>query len=136
MGLDAVKTAADRFEKWDPLKNAATPTKPITAQTIKGTTPPEGSIAAVPAPATPVVPVAPPVAVGPATQAEYDKKAAKAAILRDTTARLKAIDAGQAAEAPPKARAPRKKAEAAVVVAQAAPEKKPRAPRKKKADTE
>ncbi|MFN3576591.1 MAG: Sec-independent protein translocase protein TatB, partial [Tabrizicola sp.] len=24
MGLDAVKSAADKFEKWDPLKNAAT----------------------------------------------------------------------------------------------------------------
>ncbi|MBL4927109.1 Sec-independent protein translocase protein TatB [Fuscibacter oryzae] len=136
MGLDAVKTAADRFEKWDPLKNAATPTKPITAQTIKGPTPPEGSIAAPPAPAAPVVPSVP---VGPATQAEYDKKAAKAAILRDTTARLKAIDAGEAAAAAPapKTRAPRKKAEPAVVItAEAAPEKKPRAPRKKKADTE
>ncbi len=26
MGLDAVKSAADKFEKWDPLKNAAKPT--------------------------------------------------------------------------------------------------------------
>jgi sec-independent protein translocase protein TatB len=137
MGLDAVKNAADRFEKWDPLKNAATPTKPITAQTIKGPTPPEGSIAAAPAPAAPVVPSVP---VGPATQAEYDKKAAKAAILRDTTARLKAIDAGEAAAPAPKPRAPRKKAEPAVAptlaAVEAAPEKKPRAPRKKKADTE
>lgn len=130
MGLDAVKNAADRFEKWDPLKNAATPTKPITAQTIKGPTPPEGSIAAPPAPATPATPV------GPATQAEFDKKAAKAAILRDTTARLKAIDAGETAAPAPKTRAPRKKAEAPVMTAEAAPEKKPRAPRKKKAETE
>ena len=28
MGLDAVKSAADKFEKWDPLKNAAKPTAP------------------------------------------------------------------------------------------------------------
>ncbi len=28
MGLDAMKGAADRFEKWDPLKNAAKPTSP------------------------------------------------------------------------------------------------------------
>ena len=28
MGLDAVKSAADKFEKWDPLKNAAKPTVP------------------------------------------------------------------------------------------------------------
>lgn len=145
MGLDAVKNAADRFEKWDPLKNAATPTKPITAQTIKGPTPPEGSIAATPAPATPAMAAAAEAAatatataaVGPATQAEYDKKAAKAAILRDTTAKLKAIDAGEATPAP-KPRAPRKKAEPVATPAPAAamPEKKPRAPRKKKADTE
>jgi sec-independent protein translocase protein TatB len=145
MGLDAVKNAADRFEKWDPLKNAATPTKPITAQTIKGPTPPEGSIAATPAPATPAMAAAAEAAatatataaVGPATQAEYDKKAAKAAILRDTTAKLKAIDAGEATPTP-KPRAPRKKAEPAATPAPAAamPEKKPRAPRKKKAETE
>ena len=30
MGLDAVKSAADKFEKWDPLKNAAKPTTPLT----------------------------------------------------------------------------------------------------------
>ena len=29
LGLDAVKDAADKFQKWDPLKNAATPTKPV-----------------------------------------------------------------------------------------------------------
>jgi hypothetical protein len=76
----------------------------------------------------------PPVAAGPATQAEFDKKAARASILRETTAKLKAIDAGETpGEAPAKPRAPRKKAEPA---AGTAPEKKPRAPRKKKADTE
>lgn len=146
MGLDAVKTAADRFEKWDPLKNAAKPTQPIAASTIKGPTPPEGTIAAAPAPAAPVVPpvsapvsapLSPPVTAGPATLAEYDKKAAKAAILRDTSAKLKAIDAGETAPPPPKPRAPRKKAEpAAVATAEATPEKTPRAPRKKKADSE
>ena len=30
MGLDAVKSAADKFEKWDPIKNAAKPTTPLT----------------------------------------------------------------------------------------------------------
>ena len=134
MGLDAVKSAADRFEKWDPLKNAATPTKPITSQTIKGPTPPEGSIAAPPAPATPAPPVTSPTTPGPATQAEFDKKAARASILRETTAKLKAIDAGEAGAEAAKPRAPRKKA--APVAAAATPETKPRAPRKKKADTE
>ena len=32
MGLDAVKSAADKFEKWDPLKNAAKPTTPPAAK--------------------------------------------------------------------------------------------------------
>lgn len=126
LGLNTVKGAADRFEKWDPLKNAATPSKPVTSGTIKGPTPPAGSIAAPPAPAAPVVPPVAPVEaaapVGPATQALYDKKAAKAAILRDTTEKLKALDA--AASAP--AVQPEIPAEAVA--------KKPRAPRKKKAD--
>ena len=34
LGLDAVKNAADRFEKWDPLKNAAKPTTPMPARTL------------------------------------------------------------------------------------------------------
>ena len=28
MGMNAVKDAVDKFEKWDPIKNAAKPTKP------------------------------------------------------------------------------------------------------------
>lgn len=149
--MNAVKDAADRFEKWDPLKNAATPTRPIEPSVIKGPTPPPGSIAAPPAPATPAAPAAASeaapaaVPVGPATQAEYDKKAARAAIVRETTAKLKAVDAGAGtgaaagaateAPAPKKPRAPRKAAAAAPAAADAAPADKPaRSPRKKKAD--
>ena len=43
LGIDAVKSAADKFEKWDPLKNAAKPSTPLASQTIKppgGLTPP------------------------------------------------------------------------------------------------
>lgn len=158
MGLDAVKSAADKFEKWDPLKNAARPTTP----TPPGPTPPAGSIAAPPAPAatgstltpvsaltpaappaTPVSPAAAAPAVGPETQALYDKQAARAAILRETTEKLKAVDEAAAAAKP--ARAPRRKAAPAAdpaeaasapVPAEEAPAKKPRSPRKKKADSE
>ncbi len=155
MGLDAVKSAADKFEKWDPLKNAARPTPP----TPPGPTPPPGSIAAPPAPATPaastLTPVsalsgaaapAAPATVGPETQALYDKQAARAAIVRETAEKLKAVDqpAASAEAAAKPARAPRRKAEAAAPVAappaaaspEEAPAKKPRSPRKKKADSE
>lgn len=130
LGLDAVKDAADKFQKWDPLKNAATPTKPVQSGTIRGPVLPEGSIPPTPAAAPAAAPAAEaPAAVaevpapaaspaaplpGPATQAQFDKKAAKAAILRETAEKLKALDAAPAA-APAEA-----------------PAKKPRAPRKPK----
>jgi sec-independent protein translocase protein TatB len=110
LGLDAVKSAADKFEKWDPIKNAA---KPSTA--MKPLVPP-------PMPATPPRVTLPTIAVddaaeaeddlayhdapedapepaqvtahGPATQALYDKKAAREAVLREQAAKLKAIDDG------------------------------------------
>ena len=34
LGLDAVKNAADRFEKWDPIKNAVKPTASPAARVI------------------------------------------------------------------------------------------------------
>ncbi|HMS95180.1 MAG: twin-arginine translocase TatA/TatE family subunit [Tabrizicola sp.] len=123
MGLDAVKSAADKFEKWDPLKNAAKPTTPLTASTL---TPP-------PMPATPaaapvseaavgagavVVP-----AVGPNTAALYEKQAAKKAVLAETAAKLKAISEG---EGPPAA--------AAAKAAETLPAKAPGRRRKKAED--
>ncbi|MBE0554390.1 MAG: twin-arginine translocase subunit TatB [Rhodobacteraceae bacterium] len=123
LGLDAVKDAADKFQKWDPLKNAATPTKPVASGTIRGPVLAEGSIPPTPAAAVPaaeapaaVAEVPAPAAPmpGPATQTQFDKKAAKAAILRETAEKLKALDAAPAA-APAEA-----------------PAKKPRAPRKPK----
>ncbi|MDP3378943.1 MAG: Sec-independent protein translocase protein TatB, partial [Brevundimonas sp.] len=50
MGLNAMKDAVDKFEKWDPIKNAAKPTLPQTASTL------------VPPPMPPVVKPAAPVA--------------------------------------------------------------------------
>lgn len=118
-GLNKVKEAADRFEKWDPIKNAA---KPTTA--AKPLVPP-------PMPATPIA--APVIAeapvVGPATQELYDKKAAKAAILQETAEKLKAVDA------PPAVTTPKPRARAAKAAAAEPVAPKPRAPRKtKKAD--
>ncbi|WP_225029417.1 Sec-independent protein translocase protein TatB, partial [Xinfangfangia pollutisoli] len=50
MGLDAVKSAADKFEKWDPLKNAARPSTPTATAPA---TPAPAVPAATPAPAAP-----------------------------------------------------------------------------------
>jgi sec-independent protein translocase protein TatB len=87
MGLDAVKDAAAKFEKWDPMKHAARPTTPV----IK-------------APAAPVIPTepvtaaAPPAApVGPATQALVEKKAARQAVLQEAAAKLRAVEMPAAA---------------------------------------
>ncbi|MGV8955675.1 MAG: Sec-independent protein translocase protein TatB [Cypionkella sp.] len=118
MGLDKVKEAADRFEKWDPIKNAAkpsTPSKPIV----------------VPAPVAPE-PVTTERILGPETQALLDKKAAKQAILAETSEKLKAVETAPKAKAAAK---PRAKKPIVATEPAPVPEKKPRAPRKtKKAD--
>ena len=103
LGLDAVKSAADRFEKWDPLKNAAVPTKPLT-----------------PAPMPPAAPTATaaasaPEAAGPATAALYEKQAARKAVAGEAAAKLRSIarpDAAAAAAAPKAPGRRRKKPEA------------------------
>ena len=120
MGLDKVKEAADRFEKWDPIKNAAKPSGPA-----RPLTPP-------PMPATPPA-VTTQTILGPETQALMDKQAAKKAILAETSERLKAVEAKPATAAADKP-APKPRAKKPVV-AEAAAAKPPRAPRKtKKAD--
>ena len=119
MGLDKVKEAADRFEKWDPIKNAAKPSGPA-----RPLTPP-------PMPATPPA-VTTQTILGLETQALMDKQAAKKAILAETSEKLKAVEAKPATAAADKP-APKPRAKKPVV-ADAAPAK-PRAPRKsKKAD--
>ena len=120
MGLDKVKEAADRFEKWDPIKNAAKPSGPA-----RPLTPP-------PMPATPPA-VTTQTILGPETQALMDKQAAKKAILAETSEKLKAVEAKPATAAADKP-APKPRAKKPVVAAAAAA-KPPRAPRKtKKAD--
>lgn len=90
MGLDAVKSAADKFEKWDPLKNAAKPTKPLTPPAMPAAT--TAPAAAEPTIAAPAVEAAPAAAnVGPATAALYEKKAARKAVVQEASAKLRAI---------------------------------------------
>lgn len=95
-GLDAVKNAADRFEKWDPLKNAAVPTKPLTPSAATTTNPVPA--APVPVDATPApAPVAAPV--GPATAALYEQKAARKAVVDEAAAKLRSLTPSSAAAA-------------------------------------
>ena len=114
MGLDGLRTAADKFEKWDPIKNAAKPTVPLKPSTPLTTTPmsmrpsppltaasamtPASSLtqasSLTAADAAAVTEAAPAKVAGPETQALIDKQAAKAVALRDYSAKLKAIDAG------------------------------------------
>jgi len=135
MGLNAVKDAVDKFEKWDPIKNAAKPTVAPASGTIKGPVLPEGSIPPSPPPvaaAPAAVAEVPSAAVGAETQALYDRKAARKAILEESTAKLKALDAADAAAAAPVKPARRKKPAIAPAEAEVpAPAAKPA--RKKKA---
>ena len=157
MGLDGLRSAADKFEKWDPIKNAAKPTVPLK---------PSAPITATPAADASMTPVstltqastltsagsaavteaAPARVAGPETQALIDKQAAKAAALRDYSAKLKAIDAGTlspagvvpppyAPEAPAEAAKPARKPRAKKVETNVEPKPaKPRRAAKKKAD--
>jgi sec-independent protein translocase protein TatB len=115
MGLDAVKSAADKFEKWDPLKNAAKPTKPLTPAAM-----PSAATSAAAASETIAAPVAEAAQAaapaGPATSALYEKKAARKAVLDEASAKLRAISepAPASPSAAPAAKAPgrrRKKAD-------------------------
>ncbi len=76
MGLDKVREAAERFEKWDPVKNAARPSTP----------------------STPATPAAEDKPRGPATAALAEKQAARKAAALDAAEKLKV--AGSASAAP------------------------------------
>ena len=112
MGMNAVKDAVDKFEKWDPIKNAVKPTASPAARVI---TP----VAA----AEPVAGVTP--EMGPATKALAQKQAAKKAILAETAEKLKAVNAPTPVV---KKAAAKPRAKPAAETAPVAP--KPRAPRK------
>lgn len=111
MGLDAVKSAADKFEKWDPLKNAAKPTKPLTPAPMPAAAAATATAETIAAPAA--VAAAP---SGPATAALYEKKAARKAVLDEASAKLRDLSkpAPTSADLAPAAKAPgrrRKKAD-------------------------
>jgi sec-independent protein translocase protein TatB len=117
LGIDAVRQAANKFEKWDPIGNTLRPTTPAT-------------------PATPVVAPAaatPAAVMGPATAALAEKQAQKKAILQETAAKLKAVDSPPVAVAAKSAAKTRAKA-AKPAVAETASAPKPRKT-PKKADT-
>jgi len=105
MGLDAVKSAADKFEKWDPLKNAAKPAAATAAKSSSAKPEPASGDAAKKA-AEPAKEAAKPAAPGPATAALYEKQAARKAVLEEASAKLRAISTPGSAEAP--AEAPKK----------------------------
>lgn len=109
--INSVKGAVDKFEKWDPIKNAAKPSQPLKAG---------GPLVPPPMPATPkpvaavTEAAAEPVAAvaGSNTQALYAKQAARKAIMDEANAKIKALDeapAEVAAEPAKPKRAPRKK---------------------------
>ena len=120
MGLDAVSKAADRFEKWDPVKNAARPTTPTPLRSFNPTLP---SVATVTTPALPARPQepaaakvtapktapkpAPKTARKPAPESAPKQATAKATVVTDRAAET---DASATAAAVRKPRSPRKPA--------------------------
>jgi sec-independent protein translocase protein TatB len=94
MGLDAVKSAADKFEKWDPLK-PATAAKPAAAPLTPPPMPPVAAPAAAAAPA-----------MGPATAALAEEVAAKRAAAAEVAAQLREAKAAPVAADPAVAEPP------------------------------
>lgn len=105
-GLDAMKSATDRFEKWDPLKNPAKTTpapQGVAAATVATAAVPAAKAEATAAAETPAP------AMGPATAELARKQEARKAVAKEAAAKMRAIDAGAAsAEAGPADPAPKK----------------------------
>lgn len=114
MGLDKVREAAEKFEKWDPVKNAARPstsaaqTRPVASGQAASGQVAQAETASAPA-AAPVTEAKP---RGPATAALAEKQAARKAVAAEAAAKLKKAGAEPASEAvsaskpePPKAEA-------------------------------
>jgi sec-independent protein translocase protein TatB len=129
MGLEAVKDAATKFEKWDPLKNAARPSVPSLAKALTADPKILPDLVPDPAAAPPQAPAE--TAMGPATQALADQQAARKAVALDAAEKLKKPSAAatEAGADKPQARKPAKpKAKA-----EAKAEAKPKAPKSKPA---
>jgi sec-independent protein translocase protein TatB len=134
MGLDAMKGAADRFEKWDPLKNAAKPTNPSPARPLTPPPMPPTPAAPVSAPAAAAVPApapAEPSIMGPSTAALAEQQAQRKAIAAEAAEKLRAVGKPAAADAAkPAAKAPKPAAKAVPKAAPNAPDA-PKPARKK-----
>lgn len=102
MGLDAVRSAADKFEKWDPLKPAAKPAAPLTP-------PPMPPMAAATATATATA------SAGSATAALAEEVAAKKAAGAEKAAALREAKAAPVSTAAPAAKEPAPVAEPAAL---------------------
>lgn len=94
-GMSSLKSAADKFEKWDPVKSVAKPAQPLKPAPMPGPVPVAAVAEAAPAP-------------GAATQALVDKKAARKAILAETNQKLKALDAPATVAPAPAPEAPKR----------------------------
>lgn len=99
MGLDAVKSAADKFEKWDPLKNAAKPSAPAATAAATATAAPAAAALA-PTALAPAASTVDAAAIGPATAELAGKVAKRKAEASDTAARLRAAKAAPSSAAP------------------------------------
>lgn len=148
MGLDAVKSAADKFEKWDPIKNAAKPSVPAAVGAKPLTPPPMPMMPAPTARAAAADEIGdeeladldliaeeettiarPPI--GAATQALYDKQALKAQVLAEQAAKLSAIEAGTYQTVPTAAATPKRVPRPAAAPKAATAEVKPAAKARK-----
>ncbi len=117
LGLDAVKDAASKFEKWDPLKTSAPAAAKPAAQNIAASPVPDTPARAEPAPAA---------AVGPATAELAEKVKARKAIAAEAAEKLRAVNV-----VPPSAARPASTAAAAPTPTAATPAKPPGRVRKK-----
>lgn len=104
-GIDSLKSAADRFEKWDPVKSATKPAAPKAAT-------PAAAASASPAPAAPAAAAPEARALGPETAALAAKKAAKRVAAKGAAAAEAATPAATVPAAPARKRGGRTRAAA------------------------
>ncbi|MCY1126272.1 Sec-independent protein translocase protein TatB [Frigidibacter sp. RF13] len=116
LGITAVKDAADKFEKWDPLKSTKTSTKAAPAAPAAAATDP-----------APAAEEGKPAPEGPATKALREKQAARKAVIEEMGAKLKAVDAGDLTVVKPAAKTPGRIRSAATADAKATPKTTPKA---------
>jgi len=100
MGISAMKDAVDKFEKWDPMANAAKPTEPLSSSSITADEEEDFSGGATFDEAAQNIAESAAPEHGPETQALIDKQAARKAVIDESTAKLKAIEAGEAGAKP------------------------------------